>query len=116
MRILYAAPIKSVNFVRRTESELDRLRASGRDWLQHSSTDQVSLDLVVVTDKVAQSRHGAGAEDHAAQLTSILESVRAIPVGLAAEDNALLCRILTIATTVRLIYCPGHEKDNPAHR
>jgi len=66
VRVLYAAPIKPVNFVRRTESELDGLRASGRDRLQHSSTDQVSLDLVVITDKVAQSRHGAGAEHHAA--------------------------------------------------
>jgi len=116
VRVLYAAPIKPVNFVRRTESELDGLRASGRDRLQHSSTDQVSLDLVVITDKVAQSRHGAGAEHHAAQLTSILKSMRAIPVGLAAEDIALLCRILTIATTVRLICCRGHEKNNPAHR
>ena len=62
VRILYAAPIKSVNFVRRTESELDRLRASGRDRLQHGSIDQVSLDLVVVPDKVAQSSHGTGAE------------------------------------------------------
>ena len=67
MRVLYATPIQPVNFVRRPESELDRLRASGRNRLQHSSTDEVSLDLVVVTDKVAQSRHGAGAEDHAAQ-------------------------------------------------
>ena len=86
MRVLYAAPIKPVNFIRRTESELDRLRASGWDRLQHSSTDQVSIDLVVVPDKVAQSRHGTGAERHAAQLTSILENARAIPVDLAAED------------------------------
>ena len=67
----------------------------------------MSLDLVVVTDKVAQSRHGGGAEDHAAQLTSILESVRAIPVGLVAEDIALSCRILTIATTMVLDMLPG---------
>jgi len=30
--------------------------------LQHSSTEQVRLDLVVVPDKVAQSGHGIGAE------------------------------------------------------
>jgi hypothetical protein len=71
MRVLYAAPIKPVNFVRRTESKLDRLRTSGRDRLQHNSTDQMSLDLVVVPDKVAQSGHGTGAEEHATQLTSI---------------------------------------------
>ena len=99
MRVLYAAPIKPVNFVRRTESKLDRLRASCRDRLQHSSTDQVCRDLVVVTDKVAQSRHRVGARDHSAQLTSTLENTRAIPVGLATEDIALGCRILTIATT-----------------
>src|SRR5262245_48816597 len=46
MRVLYAAPIKPVNFVRRTESKLDRLRACGRDRLQHNSTDQMSLYLV----------------------------------------------------------------------
>ena len=67
MSVLYGAPIQPVNLIRRTESELDGLRASGRDRLQGGSTDQVSLDLIVVTDKVAKSRHGAGAEDHAAQ-------------------------------------------------
>jgi len=72
--VLYGAPIQPVNLIRRTESELDGLRASGRDRLQHSSADQVSLDLVVVPDKVAQSRHGTGAEDHAAQLILIPES------------------------------------------
>jgi hypothetical protein len=87
MSVLHAAPIKPVNFVRRAESELDCLRASGRDRLQHSSTGQVSLDLVVVTDKVAQSRHGAGAEDHSSQRTSILESVRAIPLDLSAAED-----------------------------
>ena len=107
MRVLYAAPIKPVNFVRRTESELDRLRASGRDRLQHGSTDQVSLDLVVVTDKAAQSRHGTGTDDHSAQLTSILESTWAIPFGLAAEDLALRCRILTIATNRAPDMLPG---------
>jgi hypothetical protein len=107
VRVLYAAPIKPVNFVRRTESELDRLWASGRDRLQHSSTDQVSLDLVVVPDNVAQSRHGTGAEDQAAQLTSILESTRAILVGLAAEEIALRCRILTIATNRAPAMLPG---------
>ena len=74
MRVLYTAPIKPANFVRRTESKLDRLWASGRDRLQHSSADQVSLDLVVVTNQVTQSRQGTGAEDHAAQLILIPES------------------------------------------
>ena len=114
MRVLYAAPIKPVNFVRRTESKLDRLRASGRDVLQHNSTDQMSLDLVVVPDKVAQRGHGTGTEDHATQLTAI--RVRAITVALAAEELALWCRIVTIATTMRLICCTGHEKDTSAHR
>jgi hypothetical protein len=72
--ILYTAPIKSANFVRHTEGELDGLWASGRDRLQRSSTGKLSLDLVVVPDEMTQSRRGAGAEHHAAQLTSLLES------------------------------------------
>ena len=107
VRVLYTAPVKPVNFVRRTESELDCLRASGRDRLQHSSTDQVSLHLIVVPNKVSQSRHGTGAEDHAAQLISIFESTRAIPVGLPAEEIALQCRILTIATSRAPDMLPG---------
>ncbi len=75
---------------RSTEGELDRLRASRGDRLHLSSTGQVSLDLVVITDQVVQSRYGTAGEHHALELTRVPDSTHASPEGCRRQRQIFL--------------------------
>ncbi len=87
---LFRSPaVKSMNRVRRSEGDLDGLRASRRNRLQHRSAAQLCLGLVVVPDQAAQRRRGSPGADHVDRLPR-LSSTNPGPIRIDTARTAIV--------------------------